>query len=292
MRFNFAIKQSQKSKNSSVIRQPLRKPHNSNKKMGITPEIVFGQESGTTVPVQKTTTAKKRKNQVLSLSLIKSNLKKCNNYKPVAKAPVNPVIKPAEKAPVNPKVKPVMKPLVNPVMKPLVNAPVKPVMKPTVNPPVKPVMNPLIDLPMKPPVKPPVKSAAKAVKFAPLVDRTRLEQERQRSFGKLMDKMEAFYQLPAPLSPIRERKEKPKAFDFSVYEIDSSFLSKVSSDNARPSLKMKFKRVSTCMMEVEPVPDMERLIDDRLRMMIDNFANNVETVVNEIEKEKRMSVGY
>jgi hypothetical protein len=136
------------------------------------------------------------------------------------------------------------------------------------------------------------KQPPKSAHFNSTAAKTKFEHERQRAFNQLMDRIQDFYRHPRAVSPIKEEKIKDDKFDYSLYEIDASFLFTSPKTKSRPSLKMKFKRVDR-NYEMENLESFknQRLIDDNLRRMIDNFASNVETVVNEIQKEKRLSVG-
>lgn len=121
-------------------------------------------------------------------------------------------------------------------------------------------------------------------------------------------------QIPKIISPIKELKvpqkkfderekvdnkpekmEVEEKFDYSLYEVDTSFLFITpKTPGRRPSLKMKFKKIQTnAEYKAERVeePKKERMIDDTLRQMIDNYANNIELVVGHIQKEKRLSLG-
>lgn len=112
--------------------------------------------------------------------------------------------------------------------------------------------------------------------------KTQIDFAKNLAFEKLLSKMQDFYALPNILSPIKDAKPH---FDYSLYEVDTGFLFSPPKSHSRPSLKMKFKRVNN---EVR-VDTTQRLIDDNLRRMIDNYAANVENIVMEIEREKNFN---
>ncbi|KAG5668591.1 hypothetical protein PVAND_016527 [Polypedilum vanderplanki] len=122
-----------------------------------------------------------------------------------------------------------------------------------------------------------------------------VEEEEFKIIKVTMADIEKFYAVPKLLSPIKEIEEKTEKvkkeekFDFSIYEIESSFLKENPRKRKRESLKLRFKKVDSddnykCayIEELE-----ERIIDGNLRQIIDNYAENIEAVVKEIQKEKR-----
>ncbi|KAG5668587.1 hypothetical protein PVAND_016523 [Polypedilum vanderplanki] len=93
-----------------------------------------------------------------------------------------------------------------------------------------------------------------------------------------MADIEKFYAVPKLFSPIREIEEETE-----------KFFKRKSKKKKRESLKLRFKKVDSddnykCayIEELE-----ERIIDGNLRQIIDNYAENIEAVVKEIQKEKR-----
>jgi len=105
----------------------------------------------------------------------------------------------------------------------------------------------------------------------------------------LFAKIEEFYKIPEMVQPIEDhpselhpRQVKQPEIINSWYTVENSFLmSPPTKENARrSSLKMKIRKVS---MENEGVgKQSERLIDSNLRKMIDNYAANIENLVNGI----------
>lgn len=105
----------------------------------------------------------------------------------------------------------------------------------------------------------------------------------------LFAKIEEFYKIPEMVQPIEDhpselhpRQVKQQEIINSWYTVENSFLmSPPTKENAkRSSLKMKIRKVS---MENEGVgKQSERLIDSNLRKMIDNYAANIENIVNGI----------